>query len=81
MCTRSMNLGCFCMVFFDVLIFSPFVTNTVWHGSFRRACCEGCLSTSAKLVPWHIFKSHDERNGLNEPARAALARQCLGVAQ
>jgi hypothetical protein len=41
MCTRSMNLGCFCVVFFDGLIFSPFVTNTVEHGSFCLACCEG----------------------------------------
>jgi hypothetical protein len=41
MCARSMNLGCFCMVFFDVLIFSPFVTNTVWYGSFRLAYGEG----------------------------------------
>jgi hypothetical protein len=24
MCTRSMNLGCFCMVFLGVLIFFPF---------------------------------------------------------
>ena len=38
------NLGCFWVVFFDVLICSPFVTNTVEHGSFHRACCEGYLS-------------------------------------
>jgi hypothetical protein len=29
MCTRSMNLGCFCVIFLDGLIFFPFVTNTV----------------------------------------------------
>jgi hypothetical protein len=34
MCTRIMNLGCFCVVFLGVLMFSPFVTNTVKHGCF-----------------------------------------------
>jgi hypothetical protein len=29
MCTHSMNLGCFWVVFLDVLICFPFVTNTV----------------------------------------------------
>jgi hypothetical protein len=32
MCTRSMNLGCCCVGFFDVLMFSPFVPNTVKYG-------------------------------------------------
>jgi hypothetical protein len=38
MCTRSMNLGCFCVVFFDVLMFSPFVAKTVKHESFCLTC-------------------------------------------
>jgi hypothetical protein len=32
MCTRSMNLACFCVVFLAVLIFFPFVPNTVKYG-------------------------------------------------
>jgi hypothetical protein len=76
MCTRSMNLGCFCVVFLDVLIFFPFVTNTVSHGSFGLACCEGCVFTSAKLVPWQVFRPPEDKSGSKEPARIEWARGC-----
>lgn len=42
MCTRSMNLGCFCVVCFDVLMCSPFVTKTVEHGCYGLTCGDGC---------------------------------------
>jgi hypothetical protein len=77
MCTRRMNLGCFCMGFLGVLIFSPFVPNTVEDGFCHRACGEGCLCTSAKPVPWQVFTSPGDRAGLNEGARTGLARKCL----
>jgi hypothetical protein len=76
MCTRSMNLGCFCVVFFDLLMFPPFMTKTVEHGSFSLACGEGCFSTKAKLVPWQVFRLPEEKRGSKEPARAAWARGC-----
>jgi hypothetical protein len=56
-----MNLGCFCVVFLDVLIFFPFVPNTVEDGLFvwhvvkdasllrQSAChgrCSGCRKNS-----------------------------------
>jgi hypothetical protein len=69
MCTRIMNLGCFCVILLDVLMFSPCVTNTVKHGFVGLAGGEGCLSTSAKLVPWPVFQSPEQRTGPNEPAR------------
>jgi hypothetical protein len=51
MCTRSMNLGCFCVGFFEVLMVSPFVPKTVVHG----CCClvggAGCFSPNARLMP------------------------------
>jgi hypothetical protein len=48
MCTRSMNLGCFCVVFFEVLMFSPFVTKTVLHGFCCLVCGAGCFSPKRK---------------------------------
>jgi hypothetical protein len=80
MCTRSMNLGCFWVVFWAVLIFSPFVPNTVEDGFCRRPCGEGCLLSSAKPVPWQVFTSPRERDGPNERARTGLALKCSRVA-
>jgi hypothetical protein len=74
MCTRSINLGCFGVIFLDVLIFFPFVTNTVEHGSFGLACGEGCFSTNARLVPWQVFRPPAEQRGSKEPARIEWAR-------
>jgi hypothetical protein len=59
MCTRSMNLGCFCVVFFDVLIFSPFVRIPystgffVWHVVkdaylLAQSSCHGISSSLMK---------------------------------
>jgi hypothetical protein len=81
MWTRSMNRGCFCVVFFDVLIFFPFVPNTVAQGFCCLACCKGCLSPNAKPMPWPIFTFHEARNGSKAPASGASARGCPGCAR
>jgi hypothetical protein len=81
MCTRSMKLGCFCVVFFEVLMCSPFVTNTVAYGSFCLACGAGCVSPTAKPVPWQVFRPPGARDGPNERARTGLALKCSRVAR
>jgi hypothetical protein len=45
MCTRSMNLGCFCVDCFDGLTFSPFMTKTV-----APACFVWPMVTDASLL-------------------------------
>jgi hypothetical protein len=45
------NLGCFGVVFLGVLMFSPFVTKIVLHGSCCLACCEGYFSLTQSSCP------------------------------
>ena len=80
MCTRSMNRGCLWVVCFEVLIFSPFVPNTVEHGICCLPCGEGCFSPNAKLVPWQVFQPPEDKSGSKEPASVELARGCTGFA-
>jgi hypothetical protein len=63
LCTRSMNLSCFGVDFFEVLMFSPFVPNTVMHGSCCLACGAGCFSPNAKPVPEQVFRPPEEKRG------------------
>jgi hypothetical protein len=58
-----MNRGCFGVDFFAVLMFSPFVPNTVAHGFCGLACGAGCFSTNAKRVPWQMFQPPEEKSG------------------
>ena len=68
MCTRSMNLGCFCVVFFDVLMFSPFVPKTVAHGSFSLACGEGCFSLTQSACQGRCSGCRKKSVGRKSPA-------------
>jgi hypothetical protein len=79
MCTRSMNLGCFCVGFFEVLMVSPFVPKTVVHG----CCClvggAGCFSPNARLMPSDLSGHPAGARGPHDRASARSALGCSGM--
>jgi hypothetical protein len=81
MCTRSMNLSCCCVGFFEVLMFSPFVPKTVAHGFYGLACGDGCFSANARLVPGQGVRPAEAKRGVKKPARSGLALKSSRVAQ
>ena len=74
------NLGCFGVVVFEVLILSPFVLNTVAHGSCRLARCAGYLSLTQSRCHRRWSGPPKEPHGAKEPARGESARGCPGFA-
>ncbi len=68
-----MNRGCFGVAFLEVLIFFPFVPNTVEYGSFGLACGEGCFSPNATLVPSGVSGQPAGASGQHDRTRALSA--------
>ena len=81
MYTRSMNLGCFCVVCFDGLMCSPFVPKTVKQDFYRLACGDGCFSARARLVPRQGGRPAEAKRGVKKPTRSGLALKSSRMAQ